>query len=118
MRRILIFCCAVFLLSACESKTSAAYEDFLSKNEDTLSILVVENSLDNFSIEEFETNGIERLVSTVHQTTVMDIKSNEYGLELEKKPAYVLFTNKDKIFITYSKDELFKFLRDYQKDNK
>ncbi len=115
MKHILLFFCAFFLLSACENGASISYEKFLSEEEDSLSILVVDNRLDHFAIGEMEDQGIEKLVTKVHQTTSLDLNGNKYDLELEKKPAYVVFTNKEKIFTTYSKDELFNFLREYKK---
>jgi hypothetical protein len=115
MKRILLFFCVISLLFACENAASGSFGKFLSDEEGTLSILIVDYSLDNFSIEEVKSQGIEKLVTNVHQTTTLNVNSNEYGLELEKKPAYIIFTNKEKIFTTYSKDELFNFLREYKK---
>ncbi|KAA0547087.1 hypothetical protein FZW96_13985 [Bacillus sp. BGMRC 2118] len=114
MKPILLCIFGLLLFTACQHE-SAPYEKLLSKEEGTLSILVVSDELDTLLGEELVDTGIERLVTTIHETTTLDLDQNEYGLELEKKPAFIVFTNKKKIFTTYSKHELLIFLKEYKK---
>jgi hypothetical protein len=60
MRIFLILISMILILSACQDDSVKGYKKFLSGDEDTLSILIVENSLDDFQLKEFDENGIEK----------------------------------------------------------
>lgn len=115
MKQLILFFSTLLLLSACRNAEDAGYSEFFSNDENTLSILVVSNRLDNISSGEMESEGIEKLVAKIHETTSLDIKNNKYDLELDKKPAYVVFSNEEMLYTTYSKDDLYSFLKDYKK---
>jgi hypothetical protein len=118
MKRIIFFLGVLFILSACGNGNAngedSGYKFFYSDDKDTLSLLVVDTSLDNFSINELETKGIKNLISKVHVSTSLKLKDNKYNLKLENKPAYVVFSNDEMLYTTYTKDELFSFLKDYK----
>lgn len=115
MKRIIVLLSTLLIIGGCRSESEVGYNAFFSDEKDTLSILVVDVSLDNFSATELEAHGIDNLITKVHQTTSLDLEDNKYGLKLKEKPAYVVFTNDQMIYTTYSKDDLFSFLKDYKK---
>ncbi|MFC0273569.1 hypothetical protein ACFFIX_19445 [Metabacillus herbersteinensis] len=115
MRILLTFFSVILLLSACANGSEKGYKNFLSDDEDTLSILIVDYSLNNSSIEEIEAQGIEKLITKVYQSTTLDIKDDKYDLGLKNKPAYVVFNNKEIVYKTYSEASLFDFLKSYNK---
>lgn len=102
-------------MSGCQSNSTNNYKNFLSDEKDTLSILVIDEDLENFTLEELEDEGITNIITKVHQTTSLDNFQNKYSdLEVKQIPAYIVFDTKDMILKTYKRHELIDFLKKYK----
>lgn len=105
---ILIF--YIVLLTAC-SKEARQMQGFLSDNEGTYGLYVVED--EQFDSNALTQDGIDvtKIHLIYHPISFEVAKEQMSTLELEKAPAYLVFDNKGLIIKTYKYEELTEFLK-------
>ncbi|MRG87539.1 hypothetical protein [Salinibacillus xinjiangensis] len=89
----------------------------ISKDEGSLSLLIVDENKQQFDWKEFNQkvfveNGIRQNVSTSKSVDSLESINEKYKfLNLEKSPAYVVFDHKEMIYKTYNLEDLIEFLK-------
>ncbi|MCF6137817.1 hypothetical protein [Pseudalkalibacillus berkeleyi] len=96
-----------------ESEKVATHPLF-SDDKSKYSLLVVDDTgkYETFAWHEWTDENKIRSIGTIHgRKSLTDINNQYKFLELEKTPAFVVFTTKEIVLTTYSEEELIAFLK-------